>query len=245
MELLVAMGVLLVLASLLATALSSAKRKARLTQCISNLKQHGVALHSFLTDHSEYPLVLNPGAKYGVEVDHHSTIWRALEKHGLGPPIHDEGSVHVCPSGAAQKLPVKGADRPVAGYAYNVHGMGRRLEDEPLGLSGMAQFGKYLVVPVPEGAVVNPSGMIAMGDGVRGWNEVYEDGVAFIARTPDVEEYAGSNQRVPQRHKGRLVILFADGHVNPLTLRQLFSDTSDEALRMWNRDNQPHRERLK
>ena len=86
--------------------------------------------------------------------------------------------------------------------------------------------------------------MVAMGDGVRGWNTTYEDGVGFISRTPDAEEYAGSSLRVPQRHQKRLTILFADGHVNSLTLERLFKDRSDDALRIWNRDNQPHRERL-
>ena len=86
--------------------------------------------------------------------------------------------------------------------------------------------------------------MIAIGDGVRGWNRTYEDGVGFIARTPDARENAGSNSRVPKRHEGALNILFADGHVNSVTLKRLFEDRSDAALRMWNRDNQPHRERL-
>jgi prepilin-type processing-associated H-X9-DG protein len=72
-----------------------------------------------------------------------------------------------------------------------------------------------------------------------------EDGVGFISRTPDSKEWAGSHSRVLNRHDGKLVILFADGHANALSLKRFFENEDDAAFRMWNRDNQPHRERLK
>jgi prepilin-type processing-associated H-X9-DG protein/prepilin-type N-terminal cleavage/methylation domain-containing protein len=246
LEMLVTVSVLLLLATLLAVAVTSASRKAQTTQCSNNLKQHGIALHSFLADHSVYPLVLNPGWKLGVDVDHYSSIWGALAKHGLAPMTEGKNSVHSCPSAVKQKIPPEGdQNRPVIGYAYNVFGMGKRLEDEPLGLAGMNKAEQVFVIPVPESAVLNPSEMVAMGDGVRGWNQTYEDGVGFISRTPDAKEWPGSHSRVHGRHTGKLVILFADGHVSSLKLNRLFEHQDDAALRMWNRDNQPHRERLK
>jgi hypothetical protein len=36
----------------------------------------------------------------------------------------------------------------------------------------------------------------------------------------------------------------SDGHIESPTLQFLFADTSDAALSRWNRDHQPHRERL-
>jgi prepilin-type N-terminal cleavage/methylation domain-containing protein/prepilin-type processing-associated H-X9-DG protein len=243
-EMLVSTSVILVLASLLTVAVSNAKRKAQSTRCVSNLKQHGIALQSFLADHSVYPLVLNPGSKLGIETDHYSSLWAALERHGLGPPKEDPEGVHVCPSGFKQQLTENVEPRSLSGYAYNVHGMGRRLEDEPLGLAGMTKLGSYLIAPVSESAVLNPAEMIAMGDGVRGWNQTYEDGVGFISRTSDAKEYAGSNLRVPKRHNKNLTILFADTHVSSVKLQRLFLDRDDEALKMWNRDSQPHRKRL-
>jgi prepilin-type N-terminal cleavage/methylation domain-containing protein/prepilin-type processing-associated H-X9-DG protein len=240
-ELMVTIGILLVLAGLLTTGIIRAKQKIRMTHCGSNLHQHGIALHSFLADNSVYPLVLNPGFRLGIDAEHYSSIWGALSRHGLGPA---EGSVHVCPSAAAQSVSWDAESRSIIGYAYNVHGMGRRLKDEPLGLGGMIRIGERFFSPVPESAVINPAGMIAMGDGVRGWNQTYEDGVGFLSRTP-VKEWAGSTLRVSQRHAGRLMILFCDGHIMPLTLKRLFLDQSDDALRLWNRDNQTHRERLK
>jgi len=42
----------------------------------------------------------------------------------------------------------------------------------------------------------------------------------------------------------RATVVFCDGHVESPTLQFLFADTSDAALSRWNRDHQPHRERL-
>ena len=39
-------------------------------------------------------------------------------------------------------------------------------------------------------------------------------------------------------------VVFCDGHVESPTLKFLFEDTSDDALRRWNRDHLPHREKL-
>jgi prepilin-type processing-associated H-X9-DG protein len=46
------------------------------------------------------------------------------------------------------------------------------------------------------------------------------------------------------RHQGKANVVFCDGHVESPTLQFLFADTSDAALSAWNRDHQPHRERL-
>jgi hypothetical protein len=39
-------------------------------------------------------------------------------------------------------------------------------------------------------------------------------------------------------------VVFCDGHVEGPRLQSLFGDNSGSALRRWNRDNQPHRERV-
>jgi hypothetical protein len=39
-------------------------------------------------------------------------------------------------------------------------------------------------------------------------------------------------------------VVFCDGHVEGPRLQTLFSNHSDGVLKRWNRDNQPHRERL-
>jgi prepilin-type N-terminal cleavage/methylation domain-containing protein len=56
MELLVSIAVLSVLIALLVPAVQSAREAARRAQCLSNLKQIGIALHSYTTIHSGFPL---------------------------------------------------------------------------------------------------------------------------------------------------------------------------------------------
>jgi hypothetical protein len=43
---------------------------------------------------------------------------------------------------------------------------------------------------------------------------------------------------------GKANVVFCDGYVESPPLQFLFADTSDAALSRWNRDHQPHRERL-
>ena len=77
-----------------------------------------------------------------------------------------------------------------------------------------------------------PSEMMAIGDSFGG-------SVAFLRDT----DFANS-KFVSSRHQGRANVVFCDGHVESPTLKFLFADTSDEALRRWNRDHLPHREKL-
>ena len=46
------------------------------------------------------------------------------------------------------------------------------------------------------------------------------------------------------RHGGRLNMLFCDDHVEGMKVQTLFFSKDDRDLRLWNRDNEPHRERL-
>jgi len=39
-------------------------------------------------------------------------------------------------------------------------------------------------------------------------------------------------------------VVFCDGHVESPPLQFLFEDTSADALSRWNRDHEPHREKL-
>src|ERR1043166_6036469 len=54
-ELLVVIGVIGILASLLLPALVQVKRKAQRVQCVSNLHQHGLALHVLPSEYHSYP----------------------------------------------------------------------------------------------------------------------------------------------------------------------------------------------
>lgn len=90
-------------------------------------------------------------------------------------------------------------------------------------------------VPVRDSEVLNPSDMMAIGDSFTG-------GVCFSRGMwgEAVEQYGFASSR----HQGKANVAFCDGHVESPKLKFVFEDTNDEALVRWNRDHQPHRDKL-
>lgn len=131
-------------------------------------------------------------------------------------------------------------------YGYNRGGLGSNA-GLPLGLGGLARtrLGGGISLPaVPASAVVSPSDMMAIGDRFLGNKGVVSE-VMGLGRMPGVSEtnswgYLGSTKHAYARHGGTANVVFCDGHVESPTFKALFDDTTDEALRRWNRDHEPH-----
>ena len=90
-----------------------------------------------------------------------------------------------------------------------------------------------------------------IGDGIKGGNGVLLEGSPWLWRTYGVQESdgsvvstVGSTKRAYSRHQGKANVVFCNGHVESPKLTFLFEAPSDDALRRWNRDHQPHRELL-
>jgi prepilin-type N-terminal cleavage/methylation domain-containing protein/prepilin-type processing-associated H-X9-DG protein len=88
-ELLVVIAIIAILASLLLPAISSAKQRAKAVACISNLKQIGIAVHTYTQD-SEGVLQLD-----AIIPDPNETWGTILAKH-MGLPAGSD--IFVCPS---------------------------------------------------------------------------------------------------------------------------------------------------
>jgi prepilin-type processing-associated H-X9-DG protein len=126
--------------------------------------------------------------------------------------------------------------------------------ESPQGLGGSGPTGDTLDFfsrPTRESDVVAPSNLYAIADGFSGDPVGFRDLDTF-GRTKTVSlqfsangQFANSYAAVRRRHGGRLNIAFCDGHVEPEKFERLFFDDRDEGLRRWNRDDQPHRERLR
>ncbi len=98
--------------------------------------------------------------------------------------------------------------------------------------------------PVSVSEVLNPSQMMAMGDGYLGHDNLLIGGQSRIWRTHFLPRALEPDSIDMKRHQGRANVVFCDGHVESPTLKFLFEDTSDAALVRWNRDHLPHREKL-
>ena len=248
-ELLVVIAITCILAALLLGAVSSGKGKALQIQCVSNVRQLGVGVQLFVGDNHVYPLGYNNVLEKSTDTDHMENWGQALEKAMSGHHLDKLKGIWHCP--AFHPPPSK---HEQDNYGYNGFGVGDFIRDGTFGLGGHNGVrAKSLGAAVKEAEVSNPADMMAIGDGLIGGmfpQLSILDGSSWLGRKHAVGEYGlgegepGSTERTKSRHHGKANIVFCDGRVESSTLQFLFEDTGDEALRRWNRDHQPHRERL-
>jgi len=244
-ELLVVIAIIAILAALLLTAVSQAKGRALRIQCANNVRQLGIALRAFTTENNSYPLW----------ADQSGGGWQtALQRNELtsgNPTNHIRYSKWInqgiwkCPAVNNQShWPTNDGYYNLC-YGYNVCGMSSWTDTNSLGLGGHYVWNgsHFPAPPVNESEVANPSEMMAIGDGFWGnKNSVDEGYLLWRGKQPD--DYTSYTKDAYARHQGKANVVFCDGHVESPTLQFLFEDTSDAALSRWNRDHQPHREKL-
>ena len=256
-ELLVVIAIIGILAALLLSAVSHAKARAQRIQCLNNVRQLGLALQQFVGDNHVYPLWFNVGFAEGGNSENGHNWMDALAPQ-LGSAVKAEpGSYRTgvwrCP---VAKLPSDLVQKvvPYFSYGYNSWGITTNRDIDSFGLGGQFGFGPaepgekvFFGSPISESGIVSPSEMMAIGDGFVGNSLFIQDGISALRRigTRDsVTNYINDAARANARHQGKANVVFCDGHVESLTLKFLFEDTSDAALARWNRDHLPHREKL-
>ena len=242
LELLVVIAIIGVLAALLLPTLSQAKERAQRTQCISNLRQFGVALQGFLTDHHAYPFCGGPtnddlgGHWWGEQLEHAGLGTSKPEQFITEQDLrhHFQSGVWRCPS-AQLNWHSPGPPKYLY-YSYNAYGslpVGNRTNN--FGFFGHPLESPPYIIPIRESEVANPADMMAIADALSG-------GPTFM-RINDMNWLIGLGN-APTRHQGKVNVLLCDDHVESPKIGFVLEDTSDRALVRWNRDHQPHRDRL-
>ena len=263
-ELLVVIAIIAILASLLLPALTRAKDTARSARCKSNLRQQGIALTLHVNDHGSYPLETAPdfipefeSISWGKELWHKNFWFIQLNAQlrssqpGLPDSVFDHDYIFRCPSDPLRKWSYPVHD---PSYGYNQWGIldffGKNGTPLYLGLGGNYN-GTAAQKPVGDSEVVAPSDMIAIGDGYEGsTNGTLQRSVMIIQRDiprppPPKGQVDYGTPAARLLHRGKWNVVFCDGHVESPSIKELFFDRTDASLRRWNKDNQPHFERLK
>ena len=239
-ELLVVIAIIALLAALLLPSLARAKANAQSAACKGNLRQLGISLQMFLSQNHYYPVNGRNNTK-PASLPNSDRFWLgklAREALGISQPSTNfqRDGVWRCPS--ARWSASMGNDlSQFTDYGYNDEKFsGKGLGDaaNKFGLQGHYLPDTDSFRPIAESEVAAPSDMMAIGD-------CFEANALFMRRPIEVFEEFGN---IVTRHRGRANVAFCDGHVEPPTLKFLFEDTSDAGLVRWNRDHQPHRDRL-
>jgi prepilin-type N-terminal cleavage/methylation domain-containing protein/prepilin-type processing-associated H-X9-DG protein len=259
-ELLVVIAIIAVLASLLLAALSNAKFQARNTICKNNLRQIGLGLQMYVSEYEAYPPFFNHVD--GTALESTALMWdQFLEPYlfptrtvlpflyasGTGPGRKVE-KFFLCPFFATKRpnMPFEFAFHKAPIYGYNGSGVGDFLG---LGRSISMVFDDGNSRFIRESAVVAPSQMTAAGDPFARAEKPELDG-SFVSDPwrpwpPNSPALTGDrirrNQEALRIHRRRMNRVFCDGHVGLENFRKAFS-ASDDYLRRWNHDNEPHRE---
>ena len=243
-ELLIVIAIIAILAGLLLPALAHAKESARRIKCTSNLRQIAIATVSYNGDNQAFPF--------------HTDLDMTNRKYWpdyLEPYLQQtwvRGEIYRCPSsgvGTNVAGPVNMATdwpEPMFGsYDMNAKGVTPFTGiiqgfDVGRGLGGTRNNG--VTTPTRESQVVNPADMVAYADGMLCLPAIPMGQLRYVdyAQLPDSAKRASNaRRREEKRHRGIFVTVFADAHTEQLKPAQLFGN-SDQDLRRWNYDNQPH-----
>jgi prepilin-type processing-associated H-X9-DG protein/prepilin-type N-terminal cleavage/methylation domain-containing protein len=254
-ELLVVIAIISILAGMLLPALGSARVEARSAMCISNLKNIGVAFAMYTNANNG----LYPSVRWKTGV---GTRWITAIAPYLGGGVEDPtnesspatgnqivNNVLRCPEIGSSAYQIAGVNRGdyarTGSYGYNWMTFGPFYPMSP------AELKRHY--PVSESSIAAPASTILVADafgekGMTGQPHAY-------TLDPPVNlqgRWGASNHGSPlqcpadPRHNGRFNALFADGHVQTLTMEEAGYDSNDPTgvggtgnPALWNGLNDP------
>ncbi|MBM4048417.1 MAG: type II secretion system protein, partial [Planctomycetes bacterium] len=171
-ELLVVIAIIAILAGLLLPALTVAREKSRQASCQSSLRQFGLALAMYMTNHDGYvmPMVAEGDTPtdrvfwFGI-LDTTTNRIKDRERGFLYQYFTGADKINECPS-FMQSVYVPRADKPVTGYAYNYNFLSPFVCDASWVCTN---------VPVSSARIKKPAETIAFLDSARDYTGVLQE----------------------------------------------------------------------
>lgn len=233
LELLAVIAILAVLVALLLTALSRSKMKARAGACMIRLRQIGVSLSMYVSDHRRYPAMW--GQDTGVFQTWADRLYPYAPLNWTNPGWH-------CPAYTSENGVIKVVPPPKqvavhTSYSYNAYGIAGLNGSPKLGL-GIRRPGSLAFEP----EVRAPSQMYAVADS-RTYRDLFIFGEGIVnglCGGIEMQPYGNMKEETAPLHGSGYNVLFADGHVLRIKRNDLLFPP--RTAWSWNRDDEPHPE---
>ena len=221
-ELLVVIAIIAILAAMLLPALSAARERARAISCVSNFNTAGKSLMFYIDSNNDYMPV-------NVTADKNNYIFTTFNTHPLNPAIKLSSRIMAGYWPEDRKSTDFAAFKPDNVVSDYVCPSASSPESSPEWSKGgywtMAYNGAFSdPVNCKIAAFTNPSSLATFTEGC-----FYSVGYYLF-------EVSTKPERIPYvlRHNGGMNILFADGHVQYMTEKEIPQTAGSSVKAFWN-----------
>jgi prepilin-type processing-associated H-X9-DG protein len=211
-ELLVVIGIIVILIGLLLPTVTAAREQSKSVQCLSNLRQLGIAAHAYLVANGgAYPLAYYKTENWDFSLIGGKVVPGLL--WGSGGRGNTDARIQQCPSFDGKS---NTSGDPYTGYNYNTSYIGGE------------QVGTIVRPSAKANQVRQPARTAMFGDGQwASGADKYMRAPFYAPGEPHVSRGAGTQGF---RHRGRTNVCFCDGHAESLGERFVKKEPGDSSV---------------